>query len=410
MKEHNINLVGRDGQPLTGTINFPAEPLRGYALFAHCFTCGKDLFAARQIARALAGRGIATVRFDFAGVGRNEANPSVAGFTADVADVVAVALHIGQHYGPVELLIGHSLGGAAVLQAAQELPRVAAVATLGAPFDPAHVAHLIPETAQAEIRQNGSAEVRLGARDLRVSHAFLDSIRHVNPELTLGSLRKALLVMHAPNDELVEIDNAGKIYAAAKHPKSFVSLDSADHLLTRADDALYAAEVISAWASRYLPASTEPNSPEDRTVVRETLAGKFQQQIYAEGFRLLADEPEQMGGDNTGPSPYGLLASALGACTSMTLRMYADRKKLPLEQVTVEVFHEKIHAEDCASCETTTGKVDRFTRKIFLKGNLRQVDQNKLLEIADKCPVHQTLERTNEIVTEISKPPITLEL
>ncbi|MGB0957181.1 MAG: alpha/beta hydrolase family protein, partial [Litorivicinus sp.] len=294
MSAQPLTLHGHDEQPLDALIDWPAEPLRGFALFAHCFTCGKDLFAARQIARALAGKGIACVRFDFSGVGRTVKTPELAGFTHDLDDLVAVYEQLRERFQAPTLLVGHSLGGAAVLAAAHRMPDVAAVVTLGAPFDPGHVSHLIPLSARDAITENGYSEVSLGGRQIKVRDNFLESISNHDAEEHIGKLRKALLVMHAPNDEIVEIDNAARIYAAAKHPKSFVSLDSADHLLSRREDALYAADVIAAWSSRYLPEADTAEAPGDRVVVRETKAGRYQQIIHAEGHRLIADEPESV--------------------------------------------------------------------------------------------------------------------
>ena len=401
MSSETMTLVGSRNQPLEAIIDWPVEKIRGYALFAHCFTCGKDLFAARQIARALASKGIACVRFDFAGIGRKVTSPELAGFSHDVDDLVAVYRYFGEHYQAPSLLIGHSLGGAAVLAGAHHMPDLMGVVTIGAPFDPEHVSHLIPDEAVREIEEVGFSSVNLGGRQIKVRDSFLTSIRNQDAERNVARLRKALLVMHAPNDELVEIENAARIYQAAKHPKSFVSLDSADHLITRREDALYAAEVIGAWASRYLAPSPAEDAPKDKTLVSETNTGKFQQLVFSEGHRLIADEPQSVGGDDTGPSPYGLVAAGLGACTSMTIRMYADRKKIALERVSVEVSHDKIHATDCETCETQKGKVDRFTRKIQLSGSLSEQEVSSILAIADKCPVHQTLERANQIVTEL---------
>lgn len=402
MPAETLTVIGSRDQSLDAIIDWPAEPIRGYALFAHCFTCGKDLFAARQIARALAGKGIACVRFDFSGVGRRESQPEVAGFTLDVDDLIAVYRHLARDYQAPALLIGHSLGGAAALAAAHHLPDLMGVVTIGAPFDPEHVSHLIPDEAVREIEEVGFSEVRLGQRDVKVRDSFLTSITNQNAERDIARLRKPLLVMHAPNDELVDLENAARIYNAAKHPKSFVSLDSADHLISRREDALYAAEVISAWSSRYMPPAPADQFPSDRVIVAETDTGKFQQLIHAEGHRLLADEPESVGGDNTGPSPYGLLAAALGACTSMTIRMYAERKNIPLENVRVEVSHKKIHIQDCAGCEAQGERIDEFTRQIQLAGSLSSDQVNALLKIADRCPVHQTLERANRIVTQLT--------
>ncbi len=402
MQADKLTVIGSQDQSLEALIDWPAEPIRGYALFAHCFTCGKDLFAARQIARSLAGKGIACVRFDFTGVGRSEESPELAGFSHDVDDLIAVYRHLARDYDAPALLIGHSLGGAAVLAAAHHLPDLMGVVTIGAPFDPEHVSHLIPDEAISQIEAVGYSDVRLGQRDIKVRDSFLTSIKNQDAERDIGRLRKPLLVMHAPNDELVELENAARIYNAAKHPKSFVSLDSADHMVSRREDALYAAEVISAWASRYMPPAPADQFPADRVIVTETNTGKFQQLIHAEGHRLIADEPLKVGGDDTGASPYGLLGAALGACTSMTIRMYAERKKIPLENIRVEVSHKKVHIQDCDGCEQRGQRIDEFTRHIQLTGSLSTDQVNALLKIADRCPVHQTLERANKIVTQLA--------
>ena len=220
----------------------------------------------------------------------------------------------------------------------------------------------------------------------------------------VAKLHKALLVMHAPTDDTVGIDNATRIFVAAKHPKSFVSLADADHLLTNKNDAAYVADVIAAWATRYL----DPAVPEQaavageaprNVVVRETRNSKFQQTIATGPHRLLADEPVAAGGEDTGPGPYDFLLAGLGACTSMTMRMYADRKSLPLERVTVTLRHNKIHAEDCAECETKAGMLDQIDRVIAMEGALDAEQRKKLMEIADKCPVHRTLTSEIRIVT-----------
>ena len=402
MRADKLTVIGSREQELEALIDWPAEPIRGYALFAHCFTCGKDLFAARQIARSLAGKGIACVRFDFTGVGRSKESPELAGFSHDVDDLIAVYRHLARYYDAPALLIGHSLGGAAVLAAAHHLPDLMGVVTIGAPFDPEHVSHIIPDEAIRQIEAVGYSDVRLGQRDIKVRDSFLTSIKNQDAERDIGRLRKPLLVMHAPNDELVELENAARIYNAAKHPKSFVSLDSADHMVSRREDALYAAEVISAWASRYMPPAPADQFPPDRVIVTETNTGKFQQLIHAEGHRLIADEPLKVGGDDTGASPYGLLGAALGACTSMTIRMYAERKKIPLENIRVEVSHKKVHLQDCDGCEQEGQRIDEFTRHIQLSGSLSTDQVNALLKIADRCPVHQTLERANKIVTQLA--------
>ncbi len=406
MKTEKVAFPGHSGETLAARLDAPDTPPRAYALFAHCFTCTKDIFAASQIARSLAETGVAVLRFDFTGLGHSDGEFANTNFSSNVDDLVAAANHLRNAYSAPALLIGHSLGGAAVLAAAGEVPECKAVATIGAPADPGHVAHLFGDTA-ATIEAEGEAEVSIGGRPFRVQKHFLDDIREQVLEDRIANLRRALLVMHAPLDNIVGIDNAGAIFAAAKHPKSFISLDTADHLLSKREDAIYAATALAGWASRYLPAETASEATvsagEGEVVVGETGENMFAQAIAAGRHRLRADEPPRVGGGDTGPTPYGLLLAGLGACTSMTLRMYANRKQLPLERVVVRLRHDKIHAEDCAECETKEGKIDRIDRVIELTGDLDQGTRQRLLEIADKCPVHRTLESENLIVTALAE-------
>jgi putative redox protein len=387
------------GQRLAALLDLPAggRP-RAYALFAHCFTCGKDNLAAARIARALSERGIAVLRFDFTGLGASEGEFANTHFSSNVADLVAAADHLRRTQQAPALLIGHSLGGAAVLAAAADLPEVRAVATIGAPADPAHVTGLFRDHLD-EIRKHGEVEVQLEGRPFRIRREFLDDVAEQKLVWHITRLKRALLVMHAPADQTVGIENAGEIFAAAKHPKSFVSLDNADHLLSGKGDAAYVGNVITAWAEHYLDAPPEAAAAEaveaGTVVVAETGEGKLQQAITAGRHHLLADEPVAVGGLDSGPGPYDLLLAALGACTSMTLRLYAERKKLPLDRISVRLRHQKIHAADCADCETTEGMLDRIERTITLTGDLDEAVRARLLEIADKCPVHRTL--TSEI-------------
>jgi putative redox protein len=382
---------GSLGHALAARLDRPLGRAHAFALFAHCFTCSKDLAAASRIARALAERGIAVLRFDFTGLGHSDGEFSNTNFSSNVDDLVAAADHLRRRHRAPELLIGHSLGGAAVLAAAARVPEVRAVATLGAPADPAHVTGLLGDQVE-RIREQGEAEVELAGRRFRIRRQLLDDLAAQELERGVSQLRRALLVMHAPLDSVVGIDNASRIFQAARHPKSFVSLDRADHLLTRREDAEYAAAVIAAWAGRYLPAAEEDGAPDQgEVVVRETGEGRFAQEIGAGRHGLRADEPGSAGGRDTGPTPYALLLAALGACTSMTLRLYAERKRWPLERVTVRLSHEKVHARDCEECETREGRVDSIEREIALEGALDDEQRRRLLEIADRCPVHRTL-------------------
>jgi putative redox protein len=410
-RSDKIEFSGSGGAALAARLDWPERAPSAFALFAHCFTCSKDVFAAARISQGLAERGIAVLRFDFTGLGASDGDFANTNFSSNVEDLVRAAAWLGAHHRPPAILIGHSLGGAAVLAAAARIPEARAVATVNAPADPAHVAHLFA-TARREIDERGEAEVVLAGRRFTIRKQFLADIAAQRLEAAVGSLRKALLVFHAPRDETVSIDNAGRIFQAARHPKSFVSLDDADHLLSRRGDAIYVADVLAAWASRYLDAAGSAAAPAraaraeaGELVVYEAGTGRFAQVIDDGVHKLAADEPVELGGSNTGPTPYGLLSAALGACTSMTLRMYAERKRLPLEWVAVRLRHAKIHAEDCAECEVKEGKVDRLEREIELWGPLSDEQRSRLLEIADKCPVHQTLERHNQIVTRL-RPPV----
>ncbi len=402
-RSQKIEFPGSQGGKLAALLELPDGEPRAYALFAHCFTCSKDIFAAARIAGGLAESGIAVLRFDFTGLGASEGEFANTNFSSNVDDLVRAADYLrGTHQAP-SILIGHSLGGAAVLAAAGKIAEAKAVATIAAPAGPAHVTHLLAD-ARPEIEAKGEAEVILAGRSFRIRKQFLDDIESHRLADAIKGMKRALLIFHAPRDTVVGIENAGEIFQAARHPKSFVSLDGADHLLTRREDARYVATVLTAWATRYVPglADAEATSAEGdagRVVVRETRNGSFQQEIFAGRHRLLADEPVSVGGTDTGPGPYDLLLAALGACTSMTIRMYADRKALPLERVSVVLAHDKVHAQDCADCETREGKIDVIERKIDLAGDLDDATRARLLEIAEKCPVHRTLHSEIKIRT-----------
>lgn len=405
MRTEKFEFPGHSGELLAARLDAPETPPRAYALFAHCFTCTKDIYAASRIARALTDAGIAVVRFDFTGLGHSEGEFANTNFSSNVEDLVAAADHMRATLAAPHLIIGHSLGGAAVLAAAGKIDEVTAVVTIGAPAEPSHVAHLFQGSAD-EIEASGEAKVQLAGRDFTIRRQFLDDIRETVLADCVSNLRRALLVMHSPVDNTVGIDNAAAIFGAAKHPKSFISLDDADHLVSRKADAEYAAAALAAWAGRYIPApaeeATAPSAGEGEVIVAETGENPFAQSISAGPHMLRADEPESIGGGNTGPTPYGLLLSGLGACTSMTMRMYANRKKWPLERAVVRLRHDKIHASDCADCETKDGKLDRIERTIELTGDLDDEQRARLLEIADKCPVHRTLESEVRVETRLA--------
>ncbi|MEM8977871.1 MAG: bifunctional alpha/beta hydrolase/OsmC family protein [Pseudomonadota bacterium] len=403
MPTERLTFPGHDGQMLAARLDLPEGPHLATALFAHCFTCSKDIPAARRIAGRLASMGIAVLRFDFTGLGHSEGEFENTNFTSNVADLLAACAYLEAKGMAPSLLIGHSLGGAAVLKAASSLPDLKGVVTLGAPFDPEHVTHNFAD-ALPEILSKGIAEVSLGGRPFKIGKQFLEDVSKGALTPAITKLNAALLVMHAPLDATVSIDNAAEIFLAAKHPKSFVTLDKADHLITGTKDAEYAADVIAAWATRYLDlhAPAPPiGVPEGITRVREADPKGFLQDIQSgPHHHALADEPLAYGGTNQGMSPYGFLAAGLGACTSMTIRMYARRKGWPLKHVSVDVSHNKVHAQDSDTANPT--KIDSFRRDIHLTGPLDQDQRKRLLEIADKCPVHKTLEQSSHIETVLS--------
>jgi putative redox protein len=400
MPSERFDFPNARGEKLSALLDRPAGTPIAFALFAHCFTCGKDNLAAKRIAERLTGRGIAVLRFDFTGLGASEGEFANTNFSSNVADLVAAANHMRVMFKAPEILIGHSLGGAAVLCAAADLPEARAVVTIGAPSDPAHVVDLFAQHVP-DIQAQGEVEVKLAGRPFRIRREFLEDIADQRLKDRVSKLRKALLVLHSPTDDTVGIDNASAIFLAAKHPKSFVSLDGADHLLSKRRDAVYAADVIAAWAERYLDMVPEPDmAPLEGVLVEETHNGKFEQAIIVGPYRYLADEPMSAGGNGAGPNPYEYLLAALGACTSMTIRLYAERKQLPLRHVSVLLKHDKIHAEDCENCETKAGMIDRIDRTVTLEGELDEAQRAKLLEIADKCPVHRTLSSEVEIKTK----------
>ncbi len=408
MQNERFDFPNARGETLAALLERPVGEPVAFALFAHCFTCGKDNLAAKRIARTLAERGIAVLRFDFTGIGASEGEFANTNFSSNVDDLVAAADHLRRTAKAPALLIGHSLGGAAVLAAAARIPEAHAVATIAAPSDPGHVTGLFKNEV-ADIRAEGEREVVLSGRPFRIRREFLDDVAEQNLLPRVTDLRKALLVLHSPTDDTVGIDNATRIFLAAKHPKSFVSLADADHLLSRRRDAIYAADVIAAWAERYVDLAavaedTEMNEDKRAVVVAETGAAKFQQSVTIGPHHLLADEPMPAGGLDSGPSPYEWLLAGLGACTAMTLRLYADHKALPLDHVSVRLMHSKIHATDCAECETKEGMLDRIDRAITLEGALDEAQRARLLEIADRCPVHRTLTSEIDIKTVLATP------
>ena len=399
-----LTIEGARGAALAARFDRPVGPIRGIAVFAHCFTCSKDSLAARRVSAELAKLGVAVVRFDFTGLGGSDGEFASTDFSSNVEDILSVVTFVEDRYGPVDLLIGHSLGGAAVLCAASRIEGLSGVVTIGAPADAEHVIGNFHADVD-RIETDGEAEVSLAGRPFRIRREFIEDVREAKVEEYLAKLRAPLLVMHSPIDATVGIENASRIFTAARHPKSFVSLDKADHLLTKERDARYAAGVIAGWFAPRLAPEKENEPNEESVEVAETGGGKFQNALRMGRHHLFADEPRTVGGLDSGPSPYDLLSGALAACTSMTLRMYADHKGIALGRISVRVNHDRVHAKDCEDCTVATrsagGKIDRFTRTITVAGSSDDAMEAKLIEIANKCPVHRTLERGASVVTRV---------
>ncbi|MGO8942310.1 MAG: alpha/beta fold hydrolase [Syntrophobacteraceae bacterium] len=405
MQFQKLYFKNPDGKRLAARLDLPLdEKPTAFAVFAHCFTCTKNFNAVVNINRALALHGIAVLRFDFTGLGESEGDFSETNFSTNVADLIAAARFLEDAYEPPRLLIGHSLGGAAVIQAAQGIPSAEAVATIAAPADLKGLLSSIDGPPLEELEKDGETKINISGRDFKIKTQFLNDLKQDNMAEAIGALRRPLLIFHSPADRIVSIDQAAKIFTAARHPKSFISLDKADHLLSNREDSLYVGSVLAAWASKYLMISERKNiQPElsDKRIIARTGMTGFRTEIIASGHSLVADEPISAGGANSGPTPYDLLVSALGACTGMTIRMYADRKKLPLDSIIVRLRHDKIHAEDCQDCEDPRSKIDFIEREIELNGDLDQPTRQKILEIANRCPVHKTLESRSRISSKL---------
>lgn len=399
MRFQKITFKNSSGEQLSGRIDFPliTKP-KAFVLFAHCFTCSKNLKSVDHISQAFTSLGMAVLRFDFTGLGQSKGDFSDTNFSTNLSDLRDAYSYLEENFQAPQIIVGHSLGGAAVLHVSGELSEVKAVATIGAPSTPTHVSHLL-DSGKNELEEKGEAEVNIGGRPFKMKKQFLDDLEANEKKGIIKNLDKALLILHSPQDNIVGIESAQEIYIEAMHPKSFVSLDGADHLMTKEADAKYAASMIANWASRYINMDDSEESPEGEVWTRLGEKG-FTTEVIAGQHQMIADEPPSVGGSDEGPTPYGYLLSGLGACTAMTLRMYADYKKIALEEVEVKLTHDKIHQVDGENSESSKGKIDQIKRIITMKGDLSDEQRKRLIEIADRCPVHKTLEGKPEILTE----------
>ena len=405
MNLQKIIFKNKDGKTLVGRLELPAnQDAHNFAIFAHCFTCNKNLTAVRNISKALTSNGFGVLRFDFTGLGESEGDFADTNFSGNVEDLIAASDHLGANYQAPTLLIGHSLGGAAAIFAAAQIDSIQAVATIGAPSDPEHVKHLLRNGID-EIEHHGKALVNIGGRDFTIKKQFLDDLQQNTLSATVKNLRKPLLILHSPQDTTVGIKNAEEIYKAAHHPKSFISLDGADHLLMNRKDSLYVGDSIAGWAKRYLSIDDDEHLIESDHQVMASLDFEdgFTTRMKVGNHYLSADEPVSYGGNDYGPSPYELVSAGLSACTAMTLQMYAKGKNWHIENVEVHTSYSKTHAQDCEDCESSNAKIDTFHRDIKISGDFDEKQLNRLLQIADKCPVHKTLHNEVQVISKLIK-------
>jgi uncharacterized OsmC-like protein/alpha-beta hydrolase superfamily lysophospholipase len=398
MRIEKIKFNNQEGQELSARIYHPLEKKpKFWVLFAHCFTCSQNFKAVSNISNTLCNQGIAVMSFDFTGLGSSEGDFEDTNFSSNVQDLVLAAKFMEDNYEAPSLVIGHSLGGAAAILAANRLDSVKAIVTIGSPADPEHVRHLFEDSAE-KISSQGKAKVNIGGRSFTIKQQFMEDLSNQQLTEILSKMRKSILILHSPQDRIVHVDNAAKLYQSAHHPKSFISLDGADHLLTKQEDSAYAADLIASWATRYIPFEKEPHDTLGHQVQVRLSGDRYTSEIKTPDHYLLADEPASVGGDNLGPTPYDLLMASLGACTVMTLKMYADRKKWDMKEVSVYLNYDKVHKLDSENPEEKGSKVNRFTRTLHIEGDLDDQQRQRLLEIANKCPVHRTLHE--EIMVE----------
>ncbi len=405
MSLQKVTFQNKEGQTLVGRLELPVNRHpHNYVIFAHCFTCNKNLLAVKNIGKSLISNGFGVLRFDFSGLGESEGDFADTNFSGNVDDLIAAADYLTENHKAPTLLIGHSLGGAAVIFAAEKIPTIKALATIGAPSDPTHVEHLL-KSGLREIEANGKAVVNLGGRNFTIKKQFLDDLKTKSLPETVKKLRKPILIMHSPQDNTVNIKNAEEIYLAAHHPKSFVSLDDADHLLMNKKDSIYVGEVIAGWAKRYVDI-TEESTLKTKLQVAASLDAEdgFTTMMKVGNHYMTADEPLEVGGNDFGPSPYELVSAGLSACTAMTIQMYAKRKGWSIENVEVHTSYGKSHLADCEACELPSAKIDTFQREIKLTGTLDEKQTARILQIADKCPVHKTLHNDTQVITKLLMP------
>ena len=379
------------GLQLAAIVDLPILPIKYFALYAHCFSCGKDILVAARIARSLAAKGIAVMRFDFTGIGSSEGSFEESNFTNNCLDIVAATEYMRQHYQAPRLLIGHSLGGTAMLNAAEHIPEAAAIVSIAAPASPDHVlSHFESEVDKLEKQEK--VDIELANKTLTISRDFVADLKQHSLLEKISQLRKALLIFHSPIDNIVSINEASKIFVAAKHPKSFISLDKADHLITEKKDIEYIAEAINAWALRYIDADIAevPKIDSGEVLVGEG-NNNFLREVASDDHAWFSDEPIAVGGDNLGPDPYEQLLSSLGTCTSMTLRMYVNHKGWQVDDIQVELKHSRQHIQDCEQPDKKLCKIELIEKLITITGQLDEKQLKRLTEVADRCPVHKTL-------------------